>query len=259
MGGLLYKDFVSIKGKRLVLVLLLLTVAFLVLRIVFPGNMDHSAFMALDDDGQEINMLDAIFAFVPMFLTVSVIGLINGFVGKLVDNDNKNKIHTYISSLPLEKNAYIASKYVFIAITSYVFMSLCMIWVIIYNAFAGKNIFSDFLAAFNECIIPLFCLELFWAVIELPMFILMGTKKAKLIKIAITMLFGFVAVAYLLFGNLQWLSDNFDIGVFVEWAENHRFEIILTDVLSPFITLGLYYLSYRFTWHFAGRSVQSYE
>ena len=38
MAGLLYKDFVGIKGRYQVIVFSVLTLAFLVFRVMFPGN-----------------------------------------------------------------------------------------------------------------------------------------------------------------------------------------------------------------------------
>ena len=44
MGGLLYKDFVSINGKKLVWILIIGTVLFFGLRVAFPGTMNQEAF-----------------------------------------------------------------------------------------------------------------------------------------------------------------------------------------------------------------------
>ena len=45
MGGLLYKDFISVKGKLNVWTMVVLTVLFLVLRVQFPGTEDLKGFI----------------------------------------------------------------------------------------------------------------------------------------------------------------------------------------------------------------------
>lgn len=255
MGGLLYKDFVSINGKKLVWILIIGTVLFFGLRVAFPGTMNQEAFLTMTEDGQEMNLLDYLFFSIFACCIIGILGLMNGWVAKIVDGDTKNKIRGYISSLPLEKNAYIASKYLFIAISAYVFLSFEMMWGVICNAFCGEGVSSELMAAICSFIPPLICLVLLSAAIELPLFILLGVQKAKLIKIAVVMGIGFVIVGFLLFGNLNWISENFNILAFMNWYETHTFEVAFLTILSPVITLALYYVSYRITCFFSNREV----
>ena len=53
MGGLLYKDFTALRGKRLLLVLIILTFAYTILRINFPGASEISGFMATNEAGEK--------------------------------------------------------------------------------------------------------------------------------------------------------------------------------------------------------------
>lgn len=255
MGGLLYKDFVSINGKKLVWILIMGTVLFFGLRAAFPGTMNQEAFLTMTEDGQEMNLLDYLFFSIFACCIIGILGLMNGWVAKIVDGDTKNKIRGYISSLPLEKNAYIASKYLFIAISAYVFLSFEMMWGVICNAFCREGVSSELMAAICSFIPPLICLVLLSAAIELPLFILLGVQKAKLVKIAVVMGIGFVVVGFLFFGDLNWLSENLSILVFMKWYETHTFEVAFLTILSPVITLALYYVSYRITCFFSNREV----
>ena len=47
MGGLLYKDFVSIKGKRVSITIIIIVLLFLLFRVIFPGNGYNEVFMAM--------------------------------------------------------------------------------------------------------------------------------------------------------------------------------------------------------------------
>ena len=61
MGGLLYKDFVSIKGKQVSITMAGLVILFLIFRVIFSGNYINENFMAVTEAGEMVNMLDVIF------------------------------------------------------------------------------------------------------------------------------------------------------------------------------------------------------
>lgn len=62
MAGLLYKDFVSVNGKRILGIIIGLSAVFAVLRMVFPGNADSMFFMGGYDEGETVNLSDIFFA-----------------------------------------------------------------------------------------------------------------------------------------------------------------------------------------------------
>ena len=62
MGGLMYKDFVAIKGKRICIILLSAIALLCILRVIFPGSMAEGMDLVLKDvAGTEINGLDIMF------------------------------------------------------------------------------------------------------------------------------------------------------------------------------------------------------
>ena len=77
MGGLLYKDFVSINGKKLVWILIIGTVLFFGLRVAFPGTMNQEAFLTMTEDGQEMNLLDYLFFSIFACCIIGILGLMN--------------------------------------------------------------------------------------------------------------------------------------------------------------------------------------
>ncbi len=255
MGGLLYKDLVSVSGKKLMGIITFLTLAYSAFRIAFPGYVPNEFFMATNELGQEVNILDTFFIIGQGLLVVGMIGLMNGWVSKIVGSDQKNKIKNYVYAMPVEKNAYIASKYVFIGISAYIFFSVAMIWNIICNAFCGEGYLLDVSTLFGAFLVPLIGLVLLSAAIELPMFILMGRDKAMLVKIAIVMMIAFIVIGFLFFGDLKWFGEKFNIGVFVQWCDTHAFAISIMQVVSPVVILALYYMSYRITCHFGKKEV----
>ena len=113
MGGLLYKDFISVNkiGKiKLTWLMAALTIIYIVLRMVFPGTADIPELMIKYGQGEMVNFLDIFFVSFLALWIITGLGIINGFIGKIVDGDDKNKIRGYISSMPLSKSTYVASK-----------------------------------------------------------------------------------------------------------------------------------------------------
>lgn len=253
MAGLLYKDFVSVSGKKIVTVLTCLTILFIVLRMVFPGTTEHALFLVENEEGEIVNILDVAFVVVVGCFLLAICSILNGWVGKLVEGDDRNKVRGYLRALPLEKNAYIASKYVFVGISAYVFLSVAISWTITANAFCREGIMSELLAMMNALIPSLLYIVLLSAAIELPLFLTIGKGRAMLIKTAIWLVLAFLVIGFLFFGDLVWIEQHLNIMVFLKWYQNHLFAVSLLNILFPVITLLLYYLSYCITCYFAGR------
>jgi hypothetical protein len=250
MGGLLYQDFVSVGGKRLVRFTIVLTVVYMVLRIAFPGTAEYPDLMAVSDSGERVNLVDAFFLTAFGFFLLAALYLLNSFVTKIVDGDDRNQIKVYLYALPLGKNTYLASKYIFIGIAAYILLSMVFIWDITAMAFCGEGEFLGIMEMLQSVLVPFICLVLLVAAVELPMFLLLGTERAKMVKIVTWMVIAFLVIGFLLFGDLRWFSENFNIANLVKWCQTHTMEVMLTATAFPVFTLVCYYLSYRFTCHF---------
>ncbi len=254
MGGLLYKDFVSvnrINKVKLTWILTILTVLYIALRIAFPGTADMKEFLVENEDGQIVNLVDSFFVTGLGLFIVGILGLMNGWTAKIVEFDDKNKIRGYVSALPLDKNAYIASKYLFMAISVYVFMSLFYILVISCQAFCREGVIADSVELIGGFIPAFSGFSLLFAAIILHLLILFGKEKAMLIKVAFIMLIAFAMIGFLLFGDLVWMEQHINIAVLAKWCEKYKMEVAVVTLLSPVFVLALYYGSYRITCHFA--------
>ena len=246
MAGLLYKDFTAVRGKKLLLILFLLTIFYLVLRMLFPGTGKISAGLSLTDDTGNVtgNIIDMIFVSGEFILLWFLCNLINSTGTKIIQFDEKNKITGYLCSLPVSKRTYVASKYVFIGIFAYGTYSLYDIWHHICLCFAGDGSFTELSILIYNFSIPFLCLVLFVSSIELPLFLIIGKAKAMLVKIGILLLIGLLLFGYLLFGDLNRLA-RLDIENLVQWMMHHYYAVTLLSVFSPVITLGQFYFSYR--------------
>ncbi len=253
MAGLLYKDFVGIKGRRIVLLLAGFTVLFLILRFLFPGNVDAvmSGVMTENEAGELVRLTvgdfrDSLLVMLPMLFIVCSFFLPSTWTAAICRHDEKNKTRQYTRTLPLDKNAYIASKYLFIGIAVYIIFSLLNIWVIIFDSVAGDNNSAKCLLLLSQFLMAFCGLSLVVASIELPFFITFGVKKGMLLKTAILEIAAFLVMAYLFFGNLK-IFENFNIYAFLNWCESHLAASTFISILSPVAELLIFWLSYRIT------------
>ena len=236
MAGLLYKDFAGIKGKLILWILSGCTILFLILRFVFPGNMS----------GAMGELYDNFLMLFPGLLVAAGLSLPSIWTSAICKNDEKNNTRRFTKTLPLDRNAYIASKYIFIGIVIYVFFSLENVWIIIFNSCAGNNNSCDLITALSLFIVEFCSISLLLAAIELPFFITLGVKKGTMIKTGIMEGLGILVIAYMLFGNLE-IFRNFNIVVIADWCREHSVFVMLLSIISPVADLFIYWLSYRIT------------
>lgn len=247
MGGMLYKDFLAVKGKKILILVLAFTLLFIALRLALPGaDMVQSG-----ETGEEIrfadgNMIDAFLWTMPALFTVAGIGLPFVWIKGLVAQDEKNKIMAYTKSLPFGKNTYIASKYIFLAVAVYAAMSMELIWCEIYFSRSGDNSFTDIVKTLQSFLIIFSSASLFIAGIELPFFLTLGSKKATGVKSAILEILFLFVIGWFFFGNLD-VFGNIDLFNYIEWTKTHEFELNMMIVFCPVIASALYFLSYKLT------------
>ncbi len=229
MAGLLYKDFVGIKGKWMVWVFVGFTVVFLALRFVLIGE-----------------EYDVALATIPMSLMVYGMFLPSLWTATICKNDEQHKTTQFVKALPLNKNAHIASKYIFIGVAVYIIFSLENIWIIIFNSVAGKGEGAQVIDAMASFIVIFSGATLIIAAVELPFIITLGIKKGALVKTSILEGLMFIVVIYVFFGDMNAL-ENFDITFIVEWYQNHTIFMMFLTIISPVVNIFVYWLSYCIT------------
>lgn len=277
VAGLLYKDFVGIRGRRILGIMLGCTLAFLVLRFLFPGNVEAgisgaakagmdtavsqdaaesmaaiASFGMVENEAGELveitvgELRDSLLVMLPMLFIVVSLSLLSTWIAAICRHDEINRTRQYTAALPLAGNAYIASKYLFIGIAVYLLFSLNNIWIIIFQSVAGETNSAECLRTVSQFLMSFYGFMLVLASIELPFFITLGVKKGMLVKTALIEGAAFLAAAYLFFGNLD-IFKNFNIYTFVNWCERHFIAVVLISILSPIVELMIFWLSYRIT------------
>ncbi len=256
MGGLMYKDFVAIKGKRICIILLSAIAILCILRMIFPGSLAKGLGMiAENDQGIRINTLDLMFVMPYICIIFSIVCFIDMWCARLSEADEScSRIKNYVYSLPVSANSYVASKYVFITIATYVLISLLSITGIVLAAFAEAGYVLDILRMFKVMVLPVTSLLILVASIELPLYILIGREKGNLVKVAISLLLVFVLIGFMLFADMSWLSEREEFfNKFFNWFMKYKTEVTMVSYLTPIADLIILYISYRITVFFKAR------
>ena len=256
MGGLMYKDFVAIKGKRICIILLSAIAILCILRMIFPGSLAEGLEMISENDqGIRINTLDLMFVMPYICIIFSIVCFIDMWCARLSEADEScSRIKNYVYSLPVSANSYVAAKYVFITIATYVLISLLSITGIVLAAFAEEGYVLDILRMFEVMVLPVTSLLILVASIELPLYILIGREKGNLVKVAISLLLVFVLIGFMLFADMSWLSEREEFfNKFFNWFMKYKTEVTMVSYLTPIADLIILFISYRITVFFKAR------
>jgi hypothetical protein len=248
MPGLLYKDFVSVKGKKLIVNYLAIFAVILIMRFLLPH-----VFLRIEGIDMEMadRLADALYwcsgmvFFIMMFGTFTV-----ACSSKLVEDDKtRGRVIDYYSSLPVKKNQYIASHYIFIGIMAYVIFSFTMIWYVVGSSLNNSDNTSPLWSVTPATVLLYVYFGIVCVAIDLAAYISLGTSKGKVVRVALTMLLATAFLWFFFFGDAESVK-NFSMDMVVDWMTAHQFEFSLFEVTGPFAAIAIYYLSYRISCRF---------
>lgn len=228
MAGLLYKDFVAIRGKIYVICAVAAMLVTWILRL-----------MIQTDEAEYLLVMYAVCFVIILYFMIG-----NKMQADLMQVDEAKKQKQYCISLPVSKKEYVAEKYVFMLLVFYFEQSFCVL--------LGNIMMLDCLTTVGEQLISIVMAVLpiitggmmLVCAIELPFYIAFGHKKGNLVKQVLLEAFFAVLIVYMMFGDLT-IFKNISIDWFVNWSESHQDVLSALHVFVPVIVLGLYYLSYR--------------
>lgn len=229
MAGLLYKDFAAVKGKIYVAACFLVTAAVLLSVLIIPSDEVSDNF---------------IWYGIRIALGIGYFVIISKLEISLMEVDEGRRRKNYILSLPVSKNKYVASKYIFLLIAFYTLMSLgIFLSSMLKINRSGEEIllYADIMSAALPVITGLVMII---PSIEMPFFVGLGVKRGIQMKTGIVIGLFFFIIAYMLFGDLT-IFDRISLEGLVEYFMKHRDLTMIVQVVAPYILLGLYYLSYR--------------
>lgn len=228
MAGLLYKDFIALKGKIYVAGALLLLLLITLLRLFAKiEGLDMLLFSFLF----AVTMLSFLFLLVK--LEISLIA---------VDDGKGQK--RYFLSTPVTVKEYVASKYVFLLLAFYaVLMMGCLTGSVCLIGCREQEV-EECLSGFLSLLPGIACMMLLVAALELPFFLGFGVKHGTRFKTGLLLVLFFGGMTYLLFGDLT-ILERFSVLRILKYMETHQELFLCLEVFLPYLALGLYYLSYR--------------
>lgn len=228
MAGLLYKDFVAVRGKIYVICAVIVMIVTWILRL-----------MIQTDEAEYLLVMYAV-----CFLLILYAVVFNTLESDLMKVDEVKKQKQYCISLPITKKEYVAGKYVFMLLVFYLVQSFSVLMGNVIMADCRTNV-GEQLISVVMAVLPIITGGIMLvSSVELPFFIGFGYKKGSFVKQVLLEGFFVVFMVYMLFGDLT-IFEKFSLDLFVDWAEKHQDIISALHVFVPIVTLGIYYISYR--------------
>lgn len=227
MLGLLYKDYIAVKGKYFLMALFGQFLLVAAIRItVVDEVLDH--------------ILPAL---VMMMLCVFAVVIPLTFEISLMKADEGRKQKQYFLSLPVSRRQYVASKYIFLAIAFYIIQSVATFEFLV----CLVNMKSEEMSAkMSTCqmLVPTFiALCMVTCALELPFFVGMGVKKGMAAKESIIFIVLFLAIDYIMFGDLS-IVEEANVMSLIDYFMKHPEISMTVQVLTPIVSILLYYVSY---------------
>ncbi len=227
MLGLLYKDYIAVKGKYFLMALFGQFLLLTVLRLtVVDEVVDHIL------PPMVMMMLCCFAAVLPLVFELS-----------LMKADEGRKQKQYFLSLPVSRRQYVASKYIFLAIAFYIIQSVATFEFVVCQVNMKSEEMSASMAT-TQMLVPTFigiCMVI--CALELPFFVGMGVKKGMAAKESIIFIVFFLGVAYVMFGDLS-IVEEANVMSLIDYFMKHPEISMTVQVLSPIISILLYYVSY---------------
>ncbi len=227
MIGLLYKDFISTKGKMILGFTLLQLVIISGLHFIYMDNME----------------LEIMIIYLLSASMVILFGVILFYLDVALVKSDSQKQMDYFLSTPIDRSSYVKSKYIyvlsaFVLVTVVMIIEMLIIKTGLNSVDAEKlinnlwNIFPVFLGVFMIC-----------SAIELPFYFGLGASVGKAVKEGFWIGLMFLCVAYLLFGDLD-IIKNMNLSVLVKLIMKDEKSLKLLQILAPCVGCGVFVLSY---------------
>ncbi len=227
MLGLLYKDYIAVKGKYFLMVLFGQFLLLTAIRLTVVDEVVDYILPAL-----VMMMLCCLAAVLPFVFELS-----------LMKADEGRKQKQYFLSLPVSRRQYVASKYIFLAIVFYIIQSVATYEFLVCQVNMKSAEMSAKLSTFQMLVPTFIALCMVICAFELPFFVGMGVKKGMAAKESIIFIVLFLAIAYIMFGDLS-IVEEANVMSLIDYFMTHPEISMTVQVLSPIVSILLYYVSY---------------
>lgn len=242
MAGLLYRELVLNKKNLFGMAVSEMAVSLLMfMPLIFKDD-------SLGLEPSTVTALLSVFVFIMGFL---VLGMMTAAI---FEADESKKWAYFITSTPLTDVSQIKEKYLF---TLLLYITL-LVWCDIMSAFlAALGGSANVMIAFE-----MMCIMLLTNALEFPFIVRFGSKAGSHIKTALMLILMVIAFEYIFFGDLS-IFGSFD--KFFEFFERLSDTSLMSDIVLvlfavfPYISIGLYYLSYKISCKLYLKGAEEYE
>ena len=229
MLGLLYKDYIAVKGKFF-------------LMILFGQFAVFAIFRFFGTDNQDMDLLSLALMLIIYLVLVCMVSW--QYAMSLIKTDEGKKQKAYYLSLPIEKKQYVLSKYLFLAIAFYMLQSVFILQLQVGAVNVCSEAAQNLLEGMQTTMLTFFAMCMVICALDLMFYFGLGVDKAKNLLNAILFLLMFAIVAYLMFGDLT-VFDNFDLISIMNYMQAHMEVLYAIEILFPAVAMLIYYISYR--------------
>ena len=229
MLGLLYKDFLSVKGKLFCIGLALHFILLVIVRFTFKED---------DVIALAVYFLYIIFGLIQLPFTVDM---------ALFKNDKTLHVKQYNLSMPISKEQYVREKYVFFLVTMYIVLSIGILEGQICKLFCKSD--SQILVSLQsiESLLPALAGVILAIVgVEYMFIYALGIEKGTNVKMTLIVLIFMVVAVYMMFGDLA-LIDKINIIEVMEYVSKHPIVNMLVMIITPIVGGLIYFISYLFS------------
>jgi len=244
MKGLIYKDFLYLRRFCITFgIILSMTAITLILSTYFACAIDELS----EDYGYSTACIVAIISML-IFLTAIALST-NLFVF-----DEKSTSINFLFSTPQAARGQIQSKYYTLLLINLGILFICFILDIILMLMIGEHAVSASLL----CML-LFCFSLILLAIRIPFIIRYGSSISSTVITAYITVIIACFIIYGLFGDISFLFDEHKISLEEIFVYLQSGKMIFVLSFIPYISVLMYYLSYRISLKLYRKGVESYE
>lgn len=195
-----------------------------------------------------------IYAMVPVLLVIYALLLLGAFFGNYVVIDEKRRWSGFVTSTPLGYKQQVLSKYFFTMASGWLVVVAVMLGEIIGGLIPGT------VKGTSQMVVTVFYLLILYQAIDYPFAFRYGSKHGVKVRLILLILGFYAFMIYILFGEVPDTYELFDYFTKLMAGEVQLpLYVQYMGVFLPYVTMALFYLSYKLSCRWYLKGVENYE
>ena len=244
MKGLLYKDFMLFRKSFFALGLVL---TFVILCGISVTLLAFSSSVPNEETVFEIGYINAVIYMCAFIILPSI-------SSQLFTPDEKPASLSFLFSTPQGAKGQIQSKYYFLLLVNMAILLVCFL-----ADTVTMLIMGEYASSFSLVCVIYFCLGLILLAIRIPFTIRFGSNHSFEAQIVYITLFTAIIYIYGLFDDISFFFREGGLSIKAIAAYFKSEKVIFVLSFIPYISVLLYYLSYRISLALYRKGVENYE